>query len=56
MKKYDITSSLVLLVLGILLLLVPGSIVTTVIRVFGVVILIIGITSVLNEIKVKKQR
>lgn len=55
MKKYDITSSIVLLVLGILLLLVPGGIVTTVIRLFGVIILIIGITSVLNEIKIKKQ-
>ena len=55
MKKYDITSSIVLLVLGILLLLVPGGIVTTVIRVFGIIILIIGITSVLNEIKIKKQ-
>lgn len=55
MKRYDITSSIVLLVLGILLLLVPGGIVTTVIRLFGVIILIIGITSVLNEIKIKKQ-
>ena len=55
MKRYDITSSIVLLVLGILLLLVPGDIVTTVIRLFGVIILIIGITSVLNEIKIKKQ-
>ena len=55
MKKYDITSSIILLVLGILLLLVPGGIVTTVIRLFGVIILIIGITSVLNEIKIKKQ-
>ena len=55
MKKYDITSSIVLLVLGILLLLVPGGIVTTVIRLFGVIILVIGITSVLSEIKIKKQ-
>lgn len=55
MKKYDISSSIVLLILGILLLLVPGGIVTTVIRLFGVIILIIGITSVLNEIKIKKQ-
>lgn len=55
MKKYDISSSIVLLILGILLLLVPGGIVTTVIRVFGIIILIIGVTSVLNEIKIKKQ-
>ena len=55
MKKYDITSSIVLLVLGILLLLVPGGIVTTIIRLFGVIILVIGITSVLSEIKIKKQ-
>ena len=55
MKKYDISSSIVLLILGILLLLVPGGIVTTVIRVFGIIILIIGATSVLNEIKIKKQ-
>ena len=55
MKKYDITSSIVLLILGILLLLVPGEIVTTVIRLFGLIILVIGITSVLNEIKIKKQ-
>ena len=55
MKKYDITSSIVLLVLGILLLLVPGGIVTTVIRLFGVIILIVGVTSVLSEIKIKKR-
>ena len=55
MKKYDITSSIIILILGILLLLVPGSIVTTIIRLFGVIILLVGISSVQSELKIKKQ-
>ena len=49
MKKYDLLTSIILLVLGILLLFIPGSIVTTVIRIFGIVILVVGILSVLNS-------
>ena len=37
MKKYDIMSSIIFMVVGILLLLVPGRIVTTIIRLFGVI-------------------
>ena len=53
MKKYDIASSVLFLILGILLLVVPGGIVTTVIRVFGIIILILGILSILNVAKTK---
>lgn len=54
MKKYDLLTSIVLLILGILLLFVPGNIITTVIRVFGIIILVLGILSVLNSSKNKK--
>lgn len=54
MKKYDISSSIVLLVLGILLLVVPLGIVTTLIRLFGLVILILGVLSILSEVKAKR--
>ena len=37
MKKYDLLTSIILLVLGILLLFIPGGIVTTVIKIFGIV-------------------
>jgi len=53
MKKYDIASSILFLILGILLLVVPGGIVTTVIRVFGIIILILGILSIVNVAKTK---
>lgn len=55
MKKYDLASSIVLLVLGILLVIVPGGIVTTIIRVFGFVILGLGVLSILNSVKTKSQ-
>ena len=55
MKKYDLASSIVLLILGILLLIVPGGIVTTIIRVFGFVILGLGILSIVNSVKCKSQ-
>lgn len=54
MRKYDISSSIVLLVLGILLLVVPLGIVTTLIRLFGLIILILGMLSVLSEVKAKR--
>lgn len=54
MKKYDISSSIVLLVLGILLLVVPLGIVTILIRLCGLVILILGVLSVLSEVKAKR--
>ena len=41
------------MVVGILLLLVPGRIVTTIIRLFGVIILILGILSIINILKNK---
>ena len=53
MKKYDIMSSIIFVIVGILLLLVPGRIVTTIIRLFGVIILILGILSLLNILKNK---
>ena len=53
MKKYDIMSSTIFVIVGILLLLVPGRIVTTIIRLFGVIILILGILSLLNILKNK---
>lgn len=53
MKKYDLTSSIVLLVLGIALLLVPGGIVTTVIRLFGIIVLGLGVLSIVNCTKHK---
>lgn len=53
MKKYDIASSILFFILGILLLIIPGGIVTTIIRVFGIIILILGILSIVNVAKNK---
>lgn len=55
MKKYDLLTSIVLLVLGILLLVVPGGIVTSIIRLFGFIILALGILSIVNSVKCKSQ-
>ena len=54
MKKYDLLTSIVLLILGIILLFVPGGIITTIIRIFGIIILILGVLSVLSSSKNKK--
>lgn len=54
MKKYDLLTSIVLLILGILLLFVPGNIITTIIRIFGIIILVLGLLSILNASKNKK--
>ena len=53
MKKYDLLTSIVLLVLGILLLFIPGDIATLVIRLFGIAILALGILSIYNTSKNK---
>lgn len=53
MKKYDLLTSIILLVLGILLLFIPGDIVTTVIKIFGIVIVIVGVLSIINSSKNK---
>ena len=54
MKKYDLLTSIVLLILGIILLFIPGGIITTVIRIFGIIILILGILSILGSSKNRK--
>ena len=53
MKKYDLLTSVVLLVLGILLLFIPGSIVTMVIRIFGIIVLVLGGLNIYNNTKNK---
>lgn len=53
MKKYDIASSIILFILGVLLLSVPGGIVTSVIRIFGIIIVILGMLSIVNVAKTK---
>lgn len=55
MKKYDLVTSIVLLILGILLVIVPGNIVTAIIRIFGFIILAIGIISIVSCSKAKSQ-
>ena len=50
MKKYDLLTSVILLILGIVLLFIPGSIITTVIRLFGILILILGVWIILRTI------
>lgn len=54
MKKYDITSSIIILILGILLLIIPLGIVTIVIRLFGVIIIVLGLLNVISEVKAKR--
>lgn len=53
MKKYDIVNSLVALIIGLVLLFVPGDIITTVIRIFGVIIVVLGVLNVLGGSKTK---
>ena len=52
MKKYDIVNSLVALIIGLVLLFVPGDIITTVIRIFGVIIVVLGVLNVLGGSKI----
>jgi len=51
MKNYDILTSIILLILGIILLIIPGSIVTTVIRIFGLIIIALGVLSIIGSSK-----
>ena len=54
MKKYDIATSIILFILGLILIFVPGGIITTVIRVFGLVIIVLGIFGIMNGTKNKQ--
>ena len=51
MKKSGIITPIILLVLGLVLLIVPGSVINIVIRVFGAIIMISGAVSVYQMIK-----
>ena len=51
MKKYDLITSFVLFILGLILLIIPGSIITTVIRIFGIIIIALGVLSILGSTK-----
>lgn len=51
MKKNDIITSIILLILGIILLFVPGKILTTVIIIIGALIIASGVLSIFNAIK-----
>lgn len=51
MKKSGIITPIILLVLGLVLLIVPGSVINIVIRVFGAIIMISGVVSVYQMIK-----
>lgn len=53
MKKYDLMSSIVLFILGVVLLVIPGNIVTTILRIFGIIIIALGILSIVNSSKDK---
>ena len=44
MKKVNLVSSIILLVLGIVLLFIPGNIITTILRIFGALIIALGVT------------
>lgn len=51
MKKSGIITPIILLMLGLVLLIVPGSVINIVIRVFGVIIMISGAISIYQMIK-----
>ena len=51
MKKSGIITPIILLVLGLVLLIVPGSVINIVIRVFGAIIMLSGAVSVYQMIK-----
>ncbi len=53
MKKVNLVSSIILLVLGIVLLFIPGSIITTILRIFGALIIALGVVSIINSTKSK---
>jgi len=53
MKKINLVSSVVLFILGIVLLFIPGSIITTILRIFGGVIIALGVISIINSTKGK---
>lgn len=51
MRNKDLISPIVLIILGIILLFIPGEIVTTIIRIFGGAILIITTLALINTFK-----
>ena len=53
MKKYDLLTSIVLFILGLILIFVPGNIITTVIRIFGLIIVVLGVLSIIGSSKNK---
>ena len=53
MKKVNLVSSIILLVLGIVLLFIPGNIITTILRIFGALIIALGVISIINATKDK---
>lgn len=54
MKRNELISLIILLILGIILLIVPGKIITTIIKIFGVIIIGLGIFNIINTIKTTK--
>ena len=56
MKKYDILNSLVAFIIGLVLLISPGGIITTIIRIFGVLIMVLGVSNVIGANKNNKNK
>ena len=54
MKKYDLITPIVLILSGLLLLFIPGGIINTVISIFGIIIIALGILSIIESVKDKQ--
>ena len=55
MKKYDIISSIFLLILGLIFIFIPDDIITTSLKIIGVIILIFSGIIIYNSIKNNKE-
>ena len=51
MKNKELITPITMIVLGIILLFIPGTIITTVIQVFGVAIIVLAVISLINTFK-----